>query len=102
MNWYRKVFQVDVPTVTEAEEMVELDLGLCWLQLEQDPLRAGRAGISFNLETSDLVGQHERLTHAGVTVTDIELVEGCMEYFEAVDPDDNRIGFIRPREDQPI
>lgn len=102
LNWYQKVFQVEAPAITEAEEiMVEFDLGLCWLQLEQDPVRAGKAGIGFNLETADLVGQHERLMHAGVTVTDIEGVEGCMEYFEAVDPDDNRIGFIQPWEEQP-
>lgn len=49
----------------------------------------------MNVEIPDLAEHHARLESAGVRLTDIESVPGVVEYFEAVNADDNRLGFVR-------
>ncbi|MGD7001930.1 VOC family protein [Corynebacterium halotolerans] len=93
--WYQKVLGVGDPEHHPAEGVVEFSLGVCWLQLEESEERAGCHGITVNLEIADLRGEHGRLESAGIRLTDIESVPGVVEYFEAIDADDNRIGFVR-------
>lgn len=94
-TWYQKVLQVGDPDLKPAEGIAEFNLGLFWLQLEEAPERAGLHGVTVNVEILDLAEQHTRLESAGIRLTDIESVPGVVEYFEAVDADDNRLGFVK-------
>lgn len=94
-TWYQKVLQVGEPDLKPTADIAEFDLGSFWIQLEEAPERAGLQGITVNIEVPNLAEQHRRLESAGVRLTDIESVPGVVEYFEAVDADDNRLGFVK-------
>lgn len=94
VNWYRKVFELDDPEASSGGGTVEFNLGEFRLQLEQEPSRAGVSGVAVHVETTDLPVIHQRLIDTGIRVSDIEGFKNVMEYFEAVDADGNRIGFV--------
>ena len=94
LAWYRQALELGEPDLVPMEGLVEFDLGVIWLQLTTSPDTAGQDGIRLTFSVEDAAQEHERLADLGMTVTELERVEGAVEFFELVDPDGNRIGFV--------
>jgi len=93
-EWYRTVFELGETDLRPMEGLVEFDLGAFWLQLALDPELAGQDGTSVTLSVDDVASERARFADAGLDVSDIERIEGVVEYFALTDPDGNRIGFV--------
>jgi len=76
------------------EGLVEFDLGPFWLQLALAPELAGHDGISVNISVDSASTERDRLAALGLDVTDVQRVEGVVEFFELTDLDGNKIGFV--------
>jgi catechol 2,3-dioxygenase-like lactoylglutathione lyase family enzyme len=94
VGWYQRALELGEPDLVPIEGLAEFDLGGFWLQLTVSPDTAGGEGIALTFSVKDAAREHGRLTDLGLTVTELERVEGTVEFFELVDPDGNRIGFV--------
>jgi catechol 2,3-dioxygenase-like lactoylglutathione lyase family enzyme len=92
--WYSTALAKDGPDLRPMDDLAEFDLGAFWLQLVAAASRAGVAGSSINIGVADAVAERERLHGLGFEVSPIERYEGVVLYFELIDPDGNRLGFV--------
>jgi catechol 2,3-dioxygenase-like lactoylglutathione lyase family enzyme len=92
--WYRAALVLGEPDLVPAEGLVEFDLGSFWLQLSLAPERAGARGVSVNVSVEDASDERLRLAENGVSVSELQHIEGVVDYFELEDPDGNVLGFV--------
>lgn len=88
-RWYEKVLDVSEPDLEPVADIVEYQVGACWLQLGLGPVAA--TGWVFRIGVSDLVGERDRLLAVGVDVDPIEEVEDVLAYCTFSDPDGNQL-----------
>jgi len=93
-QWYRSALSLGEPDLEPMEGLVEFDLGPFWLQLALAPELAGHDGISVNISVDSASTERDRLAALGLDVTDVQRVEGVVEFFELTDLDGNKIGFV--------
>jgi catechol 2,3-dioxygenase-like lactoylglutathione lyase family enzyme len=94
VGWYQKAFELGEPDLRPMDGLVEFDLGPFWLQLTVSPESAGVAGVSVNLSVGDAAGERQRFAGLGLSVSELQHIEGVVDYFELTDPDGNRLGFV--------
>ena len=92
--WYRAAFELGEPDLVPMDGLIEFDLGPFWLQLAESPGRAGVEGVSVNLSVADASGERQRFLGLGLPVSELQHVEGVVDYFELTDLDGNTIGFV--------
>ncbi len=90
--WYQRAFELGEPDLAPMEGIVEFNLEVFWLQLYTSNAPGGD-GLSANIGVRDATAQQRRLAGLGLKVSDVERVEGVVEYFALTDPDGNKIGF---------
>lgn len=59
-----------------------------------DPQLAGQEGASVNISVENALDEHARFAGLGFTVTDLQRYEGVVDFFELIDLDGNKIGFV--------
>ncbi len=74
--------------------LAEFDLEAFWLQLAAAPGLAGQEGISVNISVADSGFERRSLSDKGLTVSELQRIEGVVEFFELTDLDSNKIGFV--------
>jgi len=92
--WYRAAFELGEPDVIPMEGLAEFDLGPFWLQLAESPDTAGIDGMSLNLSVADATAERQRFAGLGLAVSELQHIEGVVDYFELTDPDGNTLGFV--------
>lgn len=48
----------------------------------------------MNISVEDAAKEHARFTELGLRVSDLHQIENIVEFFELVDMDGNKIGFV--------
>lgn len=91
--WYQRAFELGEPDQIPFDGLVEFDLGAFWLQLSVSPV-TGAGGISVNISVESAGEERRRFVDLGLTVSDLEIYEGVVEFFELTDPDGNKVGFV--------
>ncbi len=94
VSWYRAAFDLGEPDQVPMEGLVEFDLGSFWLQLALAPQLAGQEGLSVTISVEDASKEQASFVERGLGVTEVQRVEGVVDFFELTDPDGNRIGFV--------
>ena len=93
-RWYKTLLG-DVETMEPAPGTIELQLTEnIWLQLDDTGyLEVG--GSIIRLETKDIDAMHKIAKNLTPDVSDIELVEGVIRYFDFKDPAGNRLSYYQ-------
>src|SRR5919108_257163 len=87
-RWYERIFELE-PDVEPAEGIYEYELSPgSWLQLFQGA--SGSSEHIFRLGVEDVDGERDRLLRLGVSVHEIERIEGVIAFCEFADPVGNR------------
>lgn len=94
ITWYRFAFDLGEPDQLPVDGLAEFDLGAFWLQLAVAPRLAGQEGISVNISVADARLERRNLSAKGLTVSELQRIEGVVEFFELTDLDSNKIGFV--------
>ena len=92
--WYQAAFDLGEPDQVPMDGLVEFDLGAFWLQMAADPRLAGQEGISVNISVDDASAVQQGFSSKGLRVTEVQRIEGVVEFFELTDLDGNAIGFV--------
>jgi predicted enzyme related to lactoylglutathione lyase len=92
--WYQRAFELGEPDLTPMDGLVEFDLGPFWLQLAESPEAAGVEGVSVNLSVADASAERQRFADLGLSVSELQHIEGVVDYFELIDLDGNKLGFV--------
>lgn len=91
--WYEAVFELPVPQVEPVEGIVEYRVGDVWLQLSEEPGRATGHGYELRFGVANVQAHHARLRSIAVEVSPLVHVDGAVDFFDALDPDGNVLGF---------
>ena len=93
-RWYKTLLG-DVETMEPVPGTIELQLTEnIWLQLDDTGyLEVG--GSIIRLETKDIDAMHKIVKNLMPDVSDIELVEGVIRYFDFKDPAGNRLSYYQ-------
>ncbi|MDM4762812.1 hypothetical protein QT381_07310 [Galbitalea sp. SE-J8] len=91
--WYEAVFELPPPDVEPVEGIIEYRVGDVWLQLSEEPARRPAAGYELRFGIADVAAQHARLSALAVEVSPLVHVDGAVDFFDAMDPDGNVLGF---------
>jgi len=94
ITWYQRAFDLGEPDLLPMPGLVEFDLGSFWLQLAESPESAGVAGVSVNMSVTDAAAERQRFAELGLSVSDLQHIEGVVDYFELTDLDGNVLGFV--------
>ena len=92
--WYRVALELGEPDQLPMDGLAEFDLGPFWLQLAVAPELAGQEGLSVTISVKDAAGERQRLAGLGLTASELQHFEGVVDFFELVDLDQNKIGFV--------
>ena len=90
-KWYRRVFELTVPSVEPAPGVLEIVLGPIELQLSEEPTARSGAQLILRLGVDDAPAEYRRLTDLGLSLGPLEHVEGAVDYFDFTDPDGNSL-----------
>ncbi|KNC20467.1 hypothetical protein AC792_00490 [Arthrobacter sp. RIT-PI-e] len=93
-TWYTSAFELGAPAQIPLDGLVEFDLGPFWLQLAVASQLAGQEGMSVNISVEDATKEHTRFTELGLSVSELQRIEGIVDFFELTDMDGNKIGFV--------
>jgi predicted enzyme related to lactoylglutathione lyase len=64
-----------------------------WLQIVEDPERAGRTAVRFGVDNLDT--QTAELTAAGITMGELVVVADMVKVVDIADPDGNEVSFVQ-------
>lgn len=92
--WYQSAFELGETDQVPMDGLAEFNLGAFWLQLALAPELAGSEGISVNISVKNASAEQQRFAGHGLIVSELQCVEGVVEFFELTDPDGNKIGFV--------
>lgn len=87
-RWYEEVFELSAVDLEPADGVVEYEIGGCWLQLGQEGVSAAsETAVRFGVD--NVIREQARLARLGVQSSEVEHVEGAVDFFEFRDPDGN-------------
>ncbi|MFT4124351.1 MAG: VOC family protein [Microbacteriaceae bacterium] len=95
--WYEAVFELPMPETQPVAGIVEYRVGEVWLQLAEEQRRRPGEGFELRFGIPDVAAQHARLQSMAVEVSPLMHVEGSVDFFDAMDPDGNVLGFYSLR-----
>ena len=93
ISWYQSAFELGEPDLIPMEGLAEFDLVAFWLQLSLAPELAGGDGISVNISVKDASTERQKFAKRNLTVSELQRIDGVVEFFELTDLDGNKIGF---------
>ncbi|WP_067535330.1 VOC family protein [Nocardia crassostreae] len=88
-TWYERTFELPAPDLEPVPGVAEYQVCGAWLQLME--VEQGGGPWVFRLEVPDVAAEHERLTTLGLSLGEIVVVEGLIDFFEFADPDGNQL-----------
>jgi len=95
-RWYKTLLG-DVEIIEPTPGTIELQLTEdAWLQLDDTGyLKVGGDGSIVRLGTKDIDAMHKIVKNLTPDISDIELVEGVIRYFDFKDPAGNRLSYYQ-------
>jgi len=93
LSWYRGVIGRD-PDLEPVDNVAEWQItDTAWLQVIEDPERAGRSAVRFGVD--DVDAQIAELTAAGITPGELLVVADMVKVVDVADPDGNEVSFVQ-------
>ncbi len=93
LSWYRGLIGRD-PDLEPVDNVAEWQItDTAWLQVVEDPDRAGRTAVRFGVDNLDI--QIAELTAAGITPGELMVVTDMVKVVDVADPDGNEVSFVQ-------
>lgn len=95
-RWYERCLQLKDP-IDPAPGIREYELSPdCWLQLSEG--ETTRSEHCLLLGVADIAAERARLINLGIKVSEIQVVEGAVEFATFMDPDGNNLSLYQVAE----
>jgi hypothetical protein len=92
-SWYSRLFGRE-PDLEPVERVAEWQItAAAWLQLVQDPDRAGKSAVRFGVD--DLSAQIEELNAEGIATGELVVIADMVKVVDVADPDGNEVSFVQ-------
>jgi predicted enzyme related to lactoylglutathione lyase len=92
LSWYRRVIGRE-PDLEPIDGVAEWQItATAWLQLAEDPKRAGRSAVRFGVD--DLAAQIAELNDAGIATGESVVIADMVKVVDIADPDGNEVSFV--------
>jgi hypothetical protein len=93
LSWYGGLIGRD-PDLVPVENVAEWQItDTAWLQVIEDPARAGRSAVRFGVD--DLDAQIAELNASGITSGDVMVVPDMVKVVDVADLDGNEVSFVQ-------
>jgi hypothetical protein len=91
-SWYSRLIGRD-PDLEPIDGVAEWQIAAtAWLQLVEDPERAGRSAVRFGVGNLD--AQIAELNDAGIATGEPLVIAGMVKIVDIADPDGNEVSFV--------
>jgi predicted enzyme related to lactoylglutathione lyase len=93
LSWYRRLIgrEPDLEPIDNVAEWQITATG--WLQVVEDPERAGRTAVRFGVDNLDT--QIAELNAADITPGELVVVPDMVKLVDITDPDGNEVSFVQ-------
>lgn len=92
-SWYSELIGRG-PDLEPIEGVAEWQIAeTAWLQLMEDPARAGRSAVRIGVD--DLDAQIAELSALGIGTGEVVVIAGLVKVVDIVDPDGNEVSFVQ-------
>lgn len=92
-SWYSRLVGRE-PDLEPVDAVAEWQItATAWLQLVEDPQRAGKSAVRFGVD--DLDAQVAELADAGIAPGEPVIVPGIVKIVDVADPDGNEVSFVQ-------
>ena len=92
LSWYRRLIGRE-PDLEPIDNVAEWQItATAWLQVVEDPERAGRTAVRFGVDNLDT--QIAELNAAGITPGQLVVVADMVKVVDLADPDGNEVSFV--------
>jgi len=91
-SWYSGLIGRE-PDLEPIDAVAEWQItATAWLQLVDDPQRAGKSAVRFGVDNLD--AQVAELTDAGIATGEPVIIAGVVKIVDVADPDGNEVSFV--------
>jgi hypothetical protein len=91
-TWYRGLIGRD-PDVEPIDNVAEWQItATAWLQVAEDPVRAGRTAVRFGVDNLD--AQIAELKAVGIAPGEPVVIADMVKVVDVADPDGNEVSFV--------